>query len=450
MKILITIIYLLLLERINSQLTCNQQLMESYGINGQKAVLNIKNNICGGVKNNCCGNQAQLDIFKKWSVKETDKKIQEIYRSINETMQNAFNAFSRVEAFAIQMIPLTSDIINSQCLKISQAIQNMTISKNWNKVQTTLLKAVTFLQNARSGFYCSLCEANTHQYYNLSTSTFQTSSEFCGKMAGNLLNYYIFRNKYFPKITRLYAQWTVSCDLNGNFDPRAVLKSSVKLFTRSAFGGNLEQCFNGFDKPGAVTKCRKLCARFNPVKLDIYFEGELDKINSLSYFLNLRLNEIQAKYDSKTSKSTSKDEATEKDDKSLGGERRLQDNTVDEEDEPVPRSPSKLLNEEISEVSYFNRYFKTGLLVPMSYEYKLDYKIKFNNGFYDSLFEVGTENIYNLREFKNLVNVIGIDFDFYAIGSNIDYASAKIAFTQLNLDNITMAQYLGTVTKKET
>merc|ERR1719259_1464148 len=44
-----------------------------------------------------------------------------------------------------------------------------------------------------------------------------------------------------------------------------------------------------------MLKCKKLCSRINPVKLDKYLDGDIDKIAELSHFLRKQRNKILKK-----------------------------------------------------------------------------------------------------------------------------------------------------------
>lgn len=475
----------LIYRSLSGQPQCNQDLMQSFDIPTQPNVVDDSNSICSGIINNCCSYRAQLDIFKKWNVKKTDQKIRAIYTSASRTLSRLFDALVLIEAMALEMKPYASDIKNSNCLLLTQKIQDLSIGGLREKIESSLGKSISFLVSARSGFYCSLCDADSHLFYNDTTKIFQTSASFCASLAGNLLNYYLFKYKHFPRISRLYTQWAVSCDLRGNFDPKPEIKSSVKFYTKPSIGGDLENCANNYNKPGAVLGCQKLCQRFNPVKLDKFIEGEIDKIDALSVYLTQKTKRIRRKFNKEKNKAQGcSGSSVVPTARRLLDKRILQNtakNTASNTPSKTPsntasKAPSKTaskapsntasntpsytasntpsnsttrvpivhLNEFISEVSNFNINFKTVLVPPIIYDFKIDYQIKFNRGFYDSLFELGGNDSFNLLNFKNKVSPDGISYSYYGAASHIDIDSARVAFAAFNpiTSSVTFEEFL--------
>ena len=435
----------LIYRYLSDQPECNQDLMQSFDIPTQPNVVNDSNSICSGIVNNCCSYQAQLDIFKKWNVKKTDQKIRAIYTSASQTLSRLFDALVLIEAMALEMKPYAIDIKNSNCLLLTQKIQDLSIGGLREKIEGSLGKSVAFLVSARSGFYCSLCDADSHLFYNDNTKIFQTSAGFCASLAGNFLNYYLFKYKHFPRISRLYTQWAVSCDLKGNFDPKPEIKSSVKFYTKPSIGGDLENCANNYNKPGALLGCQKLCQRFNPVKLDKFIEGEIDKIDALSVYLTKKAKRIRRKFNKETNKAQLfSGSSTFPTARRLLDKRILQDTSVKTTSNISTRVPIVHLNEFISEVSNFNKNFKTVLVPPIIYDFKIDYQIKFNRGFYDSLFELGGNDSFNLLKFKNKVSPDGISYSYYGAASHIDIDSARVAFAAFNpiTSSVTFEEFL--------
>lgn len=434
---------LLLISKQTISQTCNRRLMESYDVTGQENVVKDPNSVCVGIKNNCCGAQAQLDIYKRWSMGPSER-VNSIYTTAESTIYNIFLVFSKIEALAIKSIPYSSDIKNSNCKKMAVRIHELSISSLAPKIQNKLLDATTFLRKSRMGFYCSLCDADSHKFYDADHSKFTTSGTFCAKLSTSLLNYYTFRYKYFPQISRLYSQWAVSCDINGNYNSKAEVSGALKFFRQSNILGNLVSCYNGYKKPGAILACKKLCRRFNPVKFDRYLEGELDKIDGLAKFLKRKIRKIQGKFDRNLAEQTDI-ENTVGAARKLMDKRRLQGEPKAAANSTIPEIEH--LNEAISEVSYFNRKFKTGLVPPIVYDFKNDFKIKFSKGLYESIFPLGSDPIVNLQNFKNVIAPTGIDFESYGTISKFDYSAAQTAFKLLNKGKGTgtLDQYLKTM-----
>lgn len=413
-----------------SSQTCNRRLMESYDITGQESVLKDPNSMCPGIKNNCCSPQAQLDIYKRWNMGGANNRITGIYHTAETTVASLFKVFARIEQLAVKSIPYSSDIKNSNCKKMATRIHELSMSALAPQIEGKLFEATGFLSKSRRGFYCAVCDADAHPFFNTTESKFYTSGKFCAKLSTALLTYYTFRYKYFPQVARLYSQWAVSCDINGNFNPKSEIKAAYKFYRQSTILGNLVACQQGYKKPGAILACKKLCRRFNPVKFDLYLEGELDRLSGLAEFLTTRLDRMERKF----GRDLEKQESIQN---TVAAARKLADKRQLDDDADDPKSGAKAppvehLNEAISEVSYFNRKFKTGLVPPIVYDFKNDFQIKFNKGLYESIFPLGSDPIVNLQNFRNMVAPKGIDFEFYGSIAKFEYESAQTAFALLN------------------
>lgn len=423
---------------------CNQNLMESFDLDGQPKTTPDVNYLCPGINSNCCSYQTQLSIYKKYDIKDERGKIKHVYDNLSTALSQVYKAFTLVEHKSAEMLPYTTDMKFSNCARLAEKIQEVNIASFGNEIVGRFNQAAGFLKTARNGFYCSICDAKTHKFYDILKQKFQTSAKFCAQLTGAVMNYYLFRYKFFPRISRLLTQWAVSCDMRGNFDPTAKIKAGSKFYSNTPFAGVVERCARNYNKPGAILGCQKLCQRFNPIKLDRYFEGEVDKMQSLAKFIHLKVDYMMRKLNRKKKKNRSDSEEVIP--RSLRG---LNDRRILEEDEADDKTQKGFnktvhLNEDLNEVSVFNRQFKTALIPPIEYDFKTDFKIKANRGFYDPLIDMGPEVIYNLPHYQNQVNITGIDFSMFGRKEKIALDNAMVVFSSLNPDanNSTFSLFL--------
>ncbi len=59
------------------------------------------------------------------------------------------------------------NIINSNCLKITNVINQLTVSEQKDLVLQSVRQMAAFFVNARKGFYCSLCDLTAHTFYDV-------------------------------------------------------------------------------------------------------------------------------------------------------------------------------------------------------------------------------------------------------------------------------------------
>lgn len=385
--------------------TCNQALMESYDIDGQPLPVSDSNVFCTALSENCCSYSAQLQIYKKWIIKNERNRIDDLYHKFEKAYGLIFDQFLVYEKQAELLYKATKDIPGSNCFQYSNVILRYKISEMREQVLSQAKRAYKFLLQSRQGFYCSLCDPRDHQFYNQTSRTIQTSYIFCSALVDNSLNFFLYRYKFFVKVARLYSQFLMNCDLSGRFFPDLVVSNDIKFFRRDSIVSQLETCRKGYDKPGAIEACEGFCSRFNPVHYDQLFEGEIDKLYALEGFMKRRLNVL----------------------------RRRRQRELTEEGLKSQRLLEEKVREEVqfNELNSFNKEFKTVLAMHHPYRFKYDTYIKYHTSFDEPLFEPGVEKIYDLVDFHSTVKAKGLDF--YSQGEAvIDRQAAMRAFELLN------------------
>lgn len=393
---------------------CNQQLMESYDLNGQPDTVEDENLLCPSATSNCCTYATQVDIFKKWVVAGEREHIKEIYDEFSDIFDQIFQDFTEIEHMAKEVQEETEGITGSNCNKIAATIERYKVSTLRNNVRDIILKANKFLMTAREGFYCTICDANSHPFFNLTRQEFTVSFGFCAKMVENTLNYYLFKYKFFVKVARLYSEFLMKCDLQGKYHRNNFLKNDVKFFKRDEIVGEIESCKRGYDNPGSMMACQDFCSRFNPIKFDEYLEGELDKLFSLHGFFQKRMHWLKER--------RARQLAQENEGKSKYSRRVLEEHNV------------QARADETNEITNFNKEFRTSLVRPIPYSFDDDLSIKYSLHYEESIMKPSQEVIYNLLEFDTLVDQLGIDFFQEGSTTFIDRSTAERVFELLNPD----------------
>lgn len=392
---------------------CNQQLMESYDLDGQEETISDKNMMCPNVQHNCCSYSTQINIYKKWVIAEEGSKIQRFYADYSNIFDKLFDTFAKIEQMAKEVQEETASIPGSNCNKIAKVIEKFKVAPLRNMVGEVVRKALKFLYDSRQGFYCVLCNAEDHQFFHLEQEYFAISYKFCSKMVQETLSYYLFKYKFFVKISRLYSEFILKCDLSGVFHKNNFLKNDIKFFKKDKIVGEIESCKKGFNKQGSMISCMGFCERFNPVKYDEYLEGELDKLFTLSGFLERQIERLKQRKLHKVEH--------EKENQSKVTRRILEEHGVGS-------------NDDGNEISKFNKEFKTALVRPIPYHFKDDLTIRYNVNFDENILKPSPEVIYNLVEFEPYLEEEGIDFFDAGEGASINHTAAERIFELLNPD----------------
>ena len=402
---------------------CNQALMESFDILGQKKLVQDTNFICPGVDNNCCSYPSQLEIFKHWKSSE-EIKIKGFYREYPKVFKSIFETFLSIEDMASKVIEATGMVRGSNCNRYATIISENPISALETKVMDAVISATNFLLESRVGMYCSLCDAESHEHYDNNLFSLSISHHFCSKMVSETLRFFNFRYIYFIKLARLYGKFVTSCDFRGTYHKSNMLRRDLQFFRHKSFEGDLKVCRRGLKKWNAIGSCAKYCERFNPVKFDENLEGELDKLVSYSRYIKSRIR----RWKTVEKKALQK----EKEDDKTSGRRILAEAGIESDEPKHTKKPH--LDEDIGELIDFNRQFATTLIGPIQYLFKTDLSIKYNIQFDQSILTTGYEKIYDLVEYKTLVRKEGIDYSSYGDMVQMDREIAKKIFDMINPD----------------
>jgi len=422
-----TLITLLLVWTVSTQPSddkqgpCFRRLLESYDIAGSDYVLPYDNRLCPLAKFNCCSYKAQLDIYKKWVVAHERKKILEIYKEFEHAYENVFDTFSKVEGLAQIAYDNTVDIPKSNCNKIADTILKFKVSVLKDQVVNATKKAYKFLYESRRGFYCAICDQRTHKYFNLKSEEMMINENFCSEMVKSSMNFFLFRFTHFMKISRLYAEFLTKCDLDGKYYPHRYLKHSIKFFRRNEIMMEVNDCKKGLKSEEAFRFCTPLCTRFNPVKYDEFFEGELDKLFSYEKQMEIMANEAEKKYEN--------DNGDKPLDMSAPAKHRML------AEKSKNKFDVKKQDENVNEISKFNEEFKTALIRPITYIFDEDLTIKHTINFDESVLEPGLDKVFDIMKYKVIMRKKGIDFHAYGKSASIKKDSAIDAFAKLNPAN---------------
>ena len=402
---------------------CFKRLLESYDITGSDNILPYNNRLCPLAKFNCCSYQAQLDIYKKWVVAHERKKIIDIYKEFEHAYANIFDTFAKVEGLAQIAYENTVDIPKSNCNKIADTILKFKVSVLKDQVVLSAKKFFKFMYESRRGFYCAICDQRTHKYFNLKAEEVMINRNFCSQMVKNTMNYSLFRFVHFMKISRLYAEFLTKCDLDGKYYPHRYLKHAIKFFRLNEITMEINNCKKGLKSEEAYRFCSAYCTRFNPVKYDKYFEGELDKLFSYEKTLTSMADHANEKYENENS------------DKPLDMTNPQHKRRMLSESKGNKKSDVKKQDENVNEISKFNQEFKTGLINIINYNYEEDLTIKHIINFDESIISPGLDKVFDIMKFKFIMKPVGVDFHSYGKSASINKDSAIDAFSKINPAN---------------
>lgn len=139
-------------------------------------------------------------------------------------------------------------------------------------------------QNSYKGFYCSICNYNTHEYFMEKERIIQYSEKFCRDLITTSLSSLLFFYEDIVKYTNLVSKFLLSCDKNGEFEADIPIPENVIFVTDDLIGHALEDCRKNRNSPSWIVHCAPVCEKFQWTKFAEYYEPELKRIENFIKF----------------------------------------------------------------------------------------------------------------------------------------------------------------------
>lgn len=389
---------------------CNPKILESYDLEYTPNTIE-PNILCPSITQNCCTLKNQSKMYKKWVVGHERVRILNVYKDFFSVYKNIFENFSKIEEFA-KRIHFKDISSPSNCNKFAKSIIGININVVKENFLEVCKKNFQFFYESRRGFYCGICDAERHEFFDGDKEEVMMSYGFCRKMVGESLGFYNFKYLHFMKISRVFSQFMESCSLMGKYSPQKFIKHAKKFFRDEEIYNDINKCKDSLDTPKGYTGCLNFCERFNPAKFDKYLEGELGKLYTYNHDLELKMSEKEKIYKEQNKKHE------------LANRRLLEEESPKKPEEPsTPKEgevaleeeePKKIIHNEFNE---FNKEFKTSIIKPITYQYKEDLLSNHYINFNQSLFGLNLKAEIDVSEFKSVFGPKGLNFYNYGFSA---------------------------------
>lgn len=424
---------------------CNPGLLASYDLEVIRKPTNETNFICPNIEDNCCTTDSQLKIFKNWIQGNERARLLHLYKTYIATLSMIFENFKLVEQMADVVLQSKPADQITNCGEMALKIQSMKVSSMKEQVVNLARRAFRFIYDARRGFYCSLCDADSHANYNTLDGAIHMSYGFCSQLVKETISYVVNMNEYFPPIARLIGHFMSTCSTNGKYSAEDVLKDDLKFFTDKDIKHRTSQCIENINEASAVGLCYDYCKEFNPAKFSRMFERSFTKLLSFYAFLK---KEVAAKIASSLS-------GPSKDDLSFTG-RLLQANGTGTGSPAnstngtnatanATRAPAVLswgqqkFRSDYNSINEFNKRYRAQIIEPITYSASEDFRPTRLFNYKSSIFKLGKDKIYNIAEMRVILSTSGINFLTY--GYMMKMTNETLSALDTQLDKEADAQY---------
>ena len=407
---------------------CIRQLVETYNLSSYAEARPMNMYICPRMEYSCCSVYDQFLMFTHWK-KVIRKKLTKYYKSINDKILHTKELVEEIQKLDLGGLIDRLKITDKKKRRIKTKYEYLK-TKNIDVLLEKLMGLHNdnskYLMTFRSAFYCSICDWESHAFFDLKNKLIHISEESCGDLAENTINFsYILNVVVAPLLIDL-------TEITGNFSLSSTEPpSEIKDFRH--LKKEVKKCGSAFrNGTGGGKVCKKYCGYYNFNSNSPVIEGYQvffnDVMNALSKFLKhvglpneRRLASLVYRTEKITHPSRVLQTVFTKD-QLLRIKDPYADNHVD------PTYNSYTLNKMFNFQSDYDKDREQGYInfVKNRLHY-FDVQPDFESKGKLSVFKTSTHKVVDLENFKTLVAPIGgVDIENHADTTNIDNSMKEL------------------------
>jgi hypothetical protein len=272
-------------------LPCRSDLTKSFGLDGIATSIPNDLDMCPGVTNSCCTTSDQITINESWNaetglaaVKARFQWYQTQYGKVIEAMKALVNVAK----------PLSVGYpTETNCKQIARVLANFRVSEIETKLVEVQKDMENFFVAHYRGFYCGLCDATQHVFYDTTGMRSTMSQGHCRKLVGSTLPAMLYLHIHFPKILKLMVTFVSSCDGVGTFLPAAIDVENLVIETPANVLELLTSCKKNINSDEWSPSCMEICMKSSVVNLNEFFYPYIGKYSKIVTYLTTTMAVLQ-------------------------------------------------------------------------------------------------------------------------------------------------------------
>jgi hypothetical protein len=271
---------------IDTNLTCNQELMISYGLQGLTKPAAQNHQYCPGVLQNCCTPSDEKSTMYFWTT-DSKNKIERYYEIYLYSLKY-------ILGFTSEGLSLAKDYEKSPKIECKQASADY-LSMNLNpkltlEMYNTYVTSLASMGDVRRGFYCTLCDARTQSqlrdfwaltnlFYN---DRIYLSQQFCVKLVDATIRASYFTVNYLKR----YAE-NLTTLMNCKSGATEKIIYDIPFWTTQ----QVKNCFL-FKTKYFFFFCENYCERFHLTKASDILDGDLVNLKKFVDYIAKYRNDV--------------------------------------------------------------------------------------------------------------------------------------------------------------
>jgi hypothetical protein len=288
---------------------CKRHLLENFKLEGKIYAEEMTLDMCGGVTNSCCTVKDQMTIYDNWVRDEEGKKL-------TDRLEYHFTVYSELILELEKAVPIASTLgskhkekgVIKNCKLLAEKVGEYNINMIGPKIKESVRAMHAFLQDTYKGVYCSICNAEYHEFFHTEKKTVNISPQFCRSIISNSLHVFNYYHVHLKKLMNLVSIMLTSCDKDANFMHGVSVPVELNFVVDDEDERELKDCTKNIDSPKWWAYCGRFCEEFNLSTFSEFFQPDLKKYKKMTKYLRTKFDKFLEE-EKKSPESPPKDDA---------------------------------------------------------------------------------------------------------------------------------------------
>ena len=279
-------------ENTPAPIPCNQELLETFGMEGVENAHQDFLEMCPTIKNSCCSIPDQLIIYKNWEELEQGKNIDFRFKYHQDIYFLLLDNLDEVYLKANALLKKLEEEEDSNCKVMAKRVKDFNLPVVVERLKEGFKEMHEFFKFSYEGFYCSLCDVENHKFISTGKKTVTFSQKFCRDVTAKSIHVLLYFHVHLPNLLNLISRFTSSCNSAGVFIEKSIEPDF--LFTTASENSNmLKQCKQFRNSPNWFEYCGKICNNFHFTKFNEFFQPNIKKFKSYTVFLQENIKKME-------------------------------------------------------------------------------------------------------------------------------------------------------------
>lgn len=286
-------ILLILIIQSTLTLSCNKNLVTSYGMKGLDQPKEMIIEMCPTLKHSCCQKADQKVMFGNWVVSKEEMEVKNHYQITVKLYSTLLKIFKIATKDAERVLEIQKLKKVGNCKFISQRIVGFEIRKQIKDLEFSIGKFESFFEKSFKGVYCSICDADLQRYFNAKGGKVWFSQDYCRSMMQSTLTPLLYFHNHFVKVANLISRYLTSCTFKGEYVVDTIIPKNVIFKLDKKNIKDLDLCRKYRNEPTWFVYCKPICKHFKIGKFSKFFDGQRTVLNNFLKYAQKRIKLLQ-------------------------------------------------------------------------------------------------------------------------------------------------------------